>query len=116
MNEAEARPEIKRILDAHEGEGNPITAGDIAKALGWNGKYDDRKVRLIIEAMLWEADLAVLATTKDPPGYFKPNTWAEWQEYEQALKARIKGICERKAQVKKNIYNLFHGMKKVKLF
>lgn len=112
MNEAEL---LCRIIDSHEGETNAITAGEMARQLGMMGKNDDRKVRTLIENLIFINFKPILASTGDPPGYFKPVTWTEWQRYDQVIKERIKEICKRKAQVKKNVYDYFYGNVRVRL-
>ena len=112
MPEIAQREALHALLESAVGERQAVTADALAEKIGLVGKYRDRTVRLMIEDLLWEEDLAVVA---GGAGYFKPETWAEWQEYDRQMRGRIAEDCKRKAQVKKNVYNLFHGMKRVRL-
>jgi hypothetical protein len=104
---------VRRIIDHHGGERQSITAGNIAEALAIKGHDADRRVRLIIEELLWPPTcLPVVAGSK---GYFKPETWAEWQKYDEQMKDRIKETCKRKAQIRKNVYDYFYGNVRVKM-
>lgn len=112
MNEADAKKAIRCMLDAHEGIGNEITAGEMARTLGWFGRYDDRKVRLMIEDMIFNEGLAVISNDK---GYCKPLNWAEWEECHRVNRGRAEEICKRDAVMEKNIHNYFYGVQKVRM-
>lgn len=101
------KSQVFRLLHSHEGEEKAITAGKIAEVLALKGNDADRRVRLIIEELLWPPTcMPVVAGSR---GYFKPRTWLEWQKYDEQMRDRIKETCKRKAQIRKNVYDLFHG-------
>lgn len=103
---------LRVILEAHEGREAAITADAIAERLGLATKDRDRKVRLMIEELIFNEGLAVVACGE---GFFTPRTWVEGDEYKRQMRSRITEDCKRLAQTKKNIYNHFHGQKAVKM-
>ena len=100
------------LIEGLEGEAAAMTADALAERIGLKGKYRDRTARLMIEDLIWTEGLAVVA---DGKGYYKPHTWAEWEKYKAQMDSRIKNDVMRRDQVEKNVYNLFHGMKKVRM-
>jgi hypothetical protein len=108
MND-ELKPNLTAIIKNIVGSSKAVTADALAQRLGLQGRSRDRKVRLMIEDLIFLEFQPILATTGKVPGYFSPETWSEWQEYDRVIKERVREICKRKAQVKKNVYNHFHG-------
>jgi hypothetical protein len=106
---------LRRIIESRHGEKQSWTAGRMAAALGIKGNNADRKVRAMILELIWKEDLAVLATTGKPPGFFTPETWAEWEEYDRVQKSRIAEDAKRRVKVKRNVHALFEGTVKVRM-
>jgi hypothetical protein len=105
---------LRGILEHHEGRGKAVSAGELAETLALRGRDADRKIRLMILALIWEG-LPVLATPQEPAGFFLASSWEEWQEYDRQMKSRIAESAKRRVQVKKNVHAYFAGATKVKL-
>jgi hypothetical protein len=106
------KPALLSMIDECVGERSARTADAFAERLGLEGKYRDRTVRLMIEDLIWTDGLAVVA---GGTGFYKPETWAEWLVYKDQMDSRIKNDVMRRDQVEKNVYNLFHGQKTVRM-
>jgi hypothetical protein len=112
----ELKRQLKSIIQSRHGEHNAMTAGDMAQALGFRSvSGGDREVRAMILELIWSEDLAVLATTGKKPGFFTPETWAEWERYKTQMDNRIKGDVMRRDKLDQNVHALFEGTVRVKM-
>jgi hypothetical protein len=88
-------PRVIAILKCHVGRTSAINARAIAEQLDWHGPYDDRRVRMIIRALIIERGETIGASDHDPRGYWWIDSAAEARAYLQNLKSRNLGIWER---------------------
>lgn len=107
--------QLRHIIESRHGEKQAWTADRIAEVLGIRGRNADRKVRAMILDLIWSENLAVLATVGKNPGYFTPETWAEWDRYKKQIDDRIKGVIMRRDKLDRNIHALFEGTMKVRM-
>lgn len=90
--------EIYEILLKHKGEGNEISSAKIAKLIGINEDDTHPNTRSLIEDTMKQYEIPIGSNTK---GYFIIQSKQELDKYIRNLDARIKGIEERKNNVKK---------------
>jgi hypothetical protein len=88
-------PRVLAILKAHVGRANAINARDIAQQIGWGGKYDDRRVRMIIRELIIGQRETIGASDHEPRGYWWIATEQEARDYLANLKSRNLGIWKR---------------------
>jgi len=106
---------LRRVIESRRGEKQSWTAEHMAESLGIKGRNAGRNVRAMILELIWKQDLAVLATTGKPPGFFTPDTWAEWERYKEQMDDRIKGDVMRRDKLDRNVHALFEGTVRVKM-
>ncbi len=91
LNAVEERtlpPLVLRVLQAHIGRLNAITARSVATQLGMHGRYDDRKVRAAA-ALLRKDGKLVGATFSKPPGFYMIANEAEWRDCLDELRGHV---------------------------
>jgi hypothetical protein len=103
---------LKSLVEGRVGRENALTADALGERLGMTNKDRGWQVREMILFLIWDKGLAVVA---DGDGFYTPASWAEWEVYDRQMKGRIAEDAKRRVQVKKNVFNHFHGTKVVRL-
>lgn len=104
---AEYGPRVLAIVRRHVGRANAIKARDIALELGWGGKYDDRRVRMIIRRLVIEQRQNIGSADDKPAGSWWIDSPDEVRSYLADLKARNLGIWERYQAAQRNAFIAF---------
>jgi hypothetical protein len=91
----ELAPRVLAILKTRIGRGMAITARFIAIELGLYGKYDDRRIRMIIRYLVVDCHETIAASHSSPRGYWWIGDEGEARAYLTELKRRNLGIWER---------------------
>lgn len=78
MNTDLLKPELRRIMEYHQGRKNAITRRELREALQLPNSQD-RKLRLTIAEIRREGT-PVLFSTQPPSGYYLPESLAELKE------------------------------------
>ena len=97
-------PRIIAILKCHIGRKNAITAKAIAAELGWCGRYDDRRVRMIIRRLVVERYELISSADDSPSGSWLIDSPAEARAYMADLKTRNLSIWERYRAIQKSAF------------
>ena len=90
---------VKQLLEAHQGKGNAISAGEIEQMLGYPTEDTHAKGRKLVERCAKKYDIPV---SGDTSGYFIMTNQSELDEYIANLQSRAKKIQERKELMEKN--------------
>ena len=90
---------VKQLLEAHQGKGNTISAGEIEQRLGYPTEDTHAKGRRLVERC---AKKYVIPVSGDTSGYFIMTNQSELDEYKANLRSRAKKIQDREGLMEKN--------------
>lgn len=78
---------VKRLLEAHQGKGNAISAGEIEQRLGYPTEGSHAKGRKLVGRCAKKYEIPV---SGDVSGYFIMTNQFELDEYKANLQSRVK--------------------------
>lgn len=90
---------VKQLLEAHQGKGNAISAGEIEQTLGYPTEDTHAKGRKLVERCAKKYGIPV---SGDTSGYFIMINQTELDEYKANLRSRAKKIQDREEVMEKN--------------
>jgi hypothetical protein len=88
---ADLRRALKAILAEHVGAGRAITGARLARRLG---QRNDRKIRMVIQALVEDGE-PIAASTSEPAGYYVLATRDEAEAYVATLRSRAQWTFKR---------------------
>jgi len=91
---------IWAIIKYRKGRDHAIKAEKIHRMI--HGRYSIRQIRAIIQGLVNDLGFPIAATSREPYGYFIPQTDEEKKAYCNNLIARIKSIAARLRAFEKN--------------
>ena len=90
---------VKQLLEAHQGQNNPISAGEIEQILGYPTEATHAKGRMLVKRCAKKFGIPV---SGDTSGYYIMTSQAELDKYKANLQSRAKKIQDREALMEKN--------------
>ena len=97
-----ANENLRDLLLCHKGHDNPITAREIALALGLPTRNTQFAVRQMITAVMQDHGIPICSNSR---GFFVAETADELLKYERTLIARQRAIRKRQILVSENFSN-----------
>jgi len=86
------KPQLKSILERHDGRSRAITGRELAQVLE---QKDDRHIRHVIRDLISEG-VPIASSTEAPAGYFLVNNRQEAERYAEGEKSRLIEIALRR--------------------
>lgn len=100
---ADLRRDLRAILAEHVGAGRAITGARLARLLG---QRNDRKIRMVIQALVEDGE-PIAASTSEPAGYYVLATRDEAEAYVAALRSRAVKTFERLRDFERAVSHTF---------